>query len=49
MFQWFNEVGYSINISQLKQKFPTLPWTTFKKWAAKQDWSILEKHKKHAA
>jgi uncharacterized protein YbjT (DUF2867 family) len=32
MFRWFNEVGYSIDISKLKQQYG-IPLTTFAEWA----------------
>jgi uncharacterized protein YbjT (DUF2867 family) len=49
MYQWFNEIGYSIIIPQVKHQFPTINWHTFKDWATAQDWNILKKNHKLAA
>ena len=38
MFRWFNEVGYSVNIPVLKQKFG-IPLMTFQEWSRTVDWS----------
>lgn len=43
MIKWMNEVGYRVNISQLRKDYPEIGWLTFEDWAKKQDWSILEK------
>ena len=37
MFRWFNEVGYAINIPNLKQQFG-ISLTTFAEWAATIEW-----------
>jgi len=41
MYEWFNSVGYSTNISALRQDYPEVGWHTFEEWAKAQDWSIL--------
>ena len=41
MFDWFNSVGYSANISALRQDYPEVGWHTFEDWAKAQDWSVL--------
>ena len=41
MFEWFDRVGYSANIEDLRHEFPDLPWLSFENWASKQDWSTL--------
>jgi uncharacterized protein YbjT (DUF2867 family) len=38
MFRWFNDVGYTINIPALKQKFG-IPLTTFPEWIRTVDWA----------
>ena len=38
MFRWFNEVGYTIDIPTLEQKFQ-LPLTTFAEWVKTVDWT----------
>jgi uncharacterized protein YbjT (DUF2867 family) len=42
MFEWFDRVGYPTDIAALKRTYPTIPWTTFAEWAAKQDWSFAK-------
>jgi len=44
MYEWFNSVGYSVDIQGLKKTYPGFKWETFSKWANRQDWSILEKY-----
>ncbi len=39
MYDWFNRVGYSVNIAKLKQEYPKVRWRSFKEWANSQDWS----------
>lgn len=43
MYEWFNSVGYSIAIENLKEQYPEVEWETFSDWTARQDWSVLEK------
>ncbi len=38
MFRWFNEVGYTIDLPALKQKFQ-MPLTTFAEWIKTVDWT----------
>ena len=38
MFRWFNEIGYAINIPELKQQFG-IPLTTFAEWIKTMDWA----------
>ncbi len=39
MFDWFNRVGYSVDIPKLKQEYPQVHWTSFQAWAKTQNWS----------
>ena len=41
MFDWFNTVGYSANVSALRQDYPEVGWHTFEQWVKAQDWSVL--------
>ena len=41
MFEWFDEVGYSADISALRRDHPEVGWHTFEGWAKEQDWSVL--------
>ena len=42
MYQWFDKVGYSVDIPSLHREYPEIGWHTFEEWAKLQDWSILE-------
>ena len=42
MFEWFDKVGYSVDIEKLKQDYPEVKWQTLQDWAQEQDWSILK-------
>ncbi len=39
MYDWFNRVGYSVDIPKLKREYPQVAWGTFREWAARQDWA----------
>jgi uncharacterized protein YbjT (DUF2867 family) len=39
MYDWFNRVGYSVDIARLKREHPQVHWRSFREWAAAQDWS----------
>lgn len=41
MYKWFNEVGYSADISRLKATYPEVAWVSFKDWAESVDWAYL--------
>lgn len=41
MYEWFENVGYSVNINDLKLQYPQVNWITFNDWLEKQDFSIL--------
>ena len=41
MFEWFDVVGYSADISTLRKAYPETGWHTYEEWAQAQDWSIL--------
>jgi uncharacterized protein YbjT (DUF2867 family) len=42
MFEWFDQVGYSADISALRREHPEVGWHTFEGWAKEQDCSVLE-------
>jgi uncharacterized protein YbjT (DUF2867 family) len=42
MFEWFDRVGYDVDISAVRRDFPEISWHSFAGWARKFDWSILE-------
>ena len=39
MYDWFNRVGYSVDISKLKHDYPQVHWRSFQEWSRMQDWS----------
>jgi uncharacterized protein YbjT (DUF2867 family) len=39
MYDWFNRVGYSVDIARLKHDYPQVHWRTFREWSRAQDWS----------
>ncbi len=41
MFKWFDDVGYSVDLDQLKRDYPEVGWTDFATWVERQDWSAL--------
>lgn len=43
MFEWFNRVGYSIDIAALHKEYPEIKWHTFESWAKQQDWTSILK------
>jgi uncharacterized protein YbjT (DUF2867 family) len=43
MEEWFEEVGYSVNIDALRQNYPDVGWMRFEGWANSQDWRVLDR------
>jgi uncharacterized protein YbjT (DUF2867 family) len=41
MFEWFDKVGYSVDIAGLKRDYPSVGWHTFESWAKAQPWDTL--------
>ena len=39
MYDWFNRVGYSVDIPKLKHDYPQVHWRSFPEWSRMQDWS----------
>ncbi len=48
MFEWFDRVGYDVDIPALRQAFPEVRWHSFEAWARDFDWSILDQSPKAA-
>lgn len=42
MFEWFNNVGYSVDIAALHKEFSDVAWLNYADWLALQDWTILD-------
>ncbi|MBN9362058.1 MULTISPECIES: NmrA/HSCARG family protein [unclassified Devosia] len=41
MFEWFDRVGYDVDIASLHRAFPEVRWHAFDAWARDFDWSVL--------
>jgi hypothetical protein len=41
MFEWFDRVGYDVDIDALRKEFPEVRWHSFADWAREFDWSVL--------
>ncbi|AZO31464.1 MULTISPECIES: NmrA/HSCARG family protein [Mesorhizobium] len=41
MFEWFDRVGYDVDIAALHREFPEVRWHSFADWASEFDWSTL--------
>jgi uncharacterized protein YbjT (DUF2867 family) len=42
MFEWFDRVGYDVDIPALHKDFHEVHWHNFADWAREFDWSILD-------
>lgn len=49
MFEWFDRVGYDVDIATLRRDFPEVRWHSFADWARAFDWSALERAASAAA
>jgi uncharacterized protein YbjT (DUF2867 family) len=43
MFEWFERVGYDVDIAALQRDFPEMHWHNFTDWASGFDWSVLKR------
>jgi uncharacterized protein YbjT (DUF2867 family) len=41
MFEWFDRVGYNVNISELHRVFSDVHWQRYSQWVESQDWQFL--------
>jgi hypothetical protein len=41
MFEWFDRVGYDVDIVGLRGLYPEVAWHGFRVWAREQDWSAI--------
>jgi uncharacterized protein YbjT (DUF2867 family) len=41
MYEWFERVGYSIDLAALKREFPEVGWHSFEAWARTLDWKAI--------
>jgi len=42
LFDWFERVGYSVDIAALRRDFPEVGWQILADWASIQDWSAMK-------
>lgn len=42
MFEWFDRVGYSVDMKKLYSEFSDISWQSYTQWAKKQNWQFLE-------
>ena len=35
MYDWFNRVGYSVDLQKLRKDYPEVKWRTFREWAGR--------------
>ncbi|MFB7719015.1 NmrA family NAD(P)-binding protein [Nocardia sp. NPDC056100] len=47
MFQWFDEVGFGLDLPALHAAHPRVRWHTFAEWAATTSWAMLDTHDEH--
>jgi uncharacterized protein YbjT (DUF2867 family) len=41
MYEWFERVGYHLDMAMLRREFADVEWHTFESWAKSQDWKTL--------
>ncbi len=42
MWEWFDQVGYSVDLDALVRSYPDVGWRDFRRWTREQDWSVLD-------
>ena len=42
MFEWFDRVGYNVDIAELHRSFSDVKWQSYSQWAESQDWQFLK-------
>ncbi|WP_315836860.1 NmrA/HSCARG family protein [Bradyrhizobium prioriisuperbiae] len=42
MSEWFDRIGYDVDIAALQKDFPEIRWHSFADWARGFDWSVLK-------
>jgi uncharacterized protein YbjT (DUF2867 family) len=43
MFEWFDHVGYSVDLDGLRRDYPAIGWKSFEEWAGEKDWKVLDR------
>jgi hypothetical protein len=41
VWEWFDRVGFAVDIGGLRRDFPEVRWHRFEDWAREKDWSAL--------
>ena len=41
MYEWFDKVGYRIDLGSLRKQSPGMQWRSFENWARQQNWNVL--------
>ena len=42
MFEWFDRIGYNVDIAALHREFRDVNWQKYSEWVELQDWSFLK-------
>lgn len=42
MFEWFDRIGYNVDIPELHRSFSDVNWQSYSQWVASQDWQFLK-------
>ncbi len=42
MFEWFDRVGYNVDIKTLRNEFSDIDWQNYRHWVDSQNWQFLE-------
>lgn len=45
MFEWFDTVGYNVDIKKLHGEFSDVDWQNYNQWAGSVDWQFLDNRK----
>ena len=45
MFEWFDRVGYNVDIPELHRNFSDVNWQSYSQWAESQDWQFLKQER----
>ncbi len=43
LYEWFDRVGFAVDIRALRCDYPGVAWTSFDQWASAQDWTRILK------
>jgi uncharacterized protein YbjT (DUF2867 family) len=45
MFEWFDRVGYNVDIPELHGSFSDVNWQSYSQWVESQDWQFLQQER----